>query len=104
MTRSSLPRTTPPISAIFSRTHRPDLVFNLCEAFAGSTAFEMNVAALFELPGIPYTGCPALTLGLSLNKPVAKAILTANGIRTPDYVVVDQGQDLHAARRSAHSP
>ena len=33
----------------------------------------MNVAALFELLGIAYTGCPALTLGLSLNKPLAKA-------------------------------
>jgi D-alanine-D-alanine ligase len=83
----------------FLSKRRPELVFNLCEAFAGSAALEMNVAALFELLGIPYTGCPALTLGLSLNKPLAKAILIANGIRTPAYAVVDQGQDLFAARR-----
>ena len=82
----------------FLSKRRPDLVFNLCEAFAGRAAFEMNVAALFELLGIAYTGCPALTLGLSLNKSLAKAILTANGIRTPSYVVLDQGQDPRAAR------
>jgi len=78
-------------------THRPDLVFNLCEAFAGSAALEMNVAALYELLGIAYTGCPALTLGLSLNKPLAKALLMANGIRTPDSVAFSQGDDLEAA-------
>ena len=83
----------------FLSNRRPDLVFNLCEAFAGRTAFEMNVAALYELLGIPFTGCPALTLGLSLNKPVAKAILAANGIRTPEYVVIDPGQDPRAASR-----
>ena len=81
----------------FLANRRPDLVFNLCEAFAGRAAFEMNVAALYELLGIPFTGCPALTLGLSLNKPVAKAILAANGIRTPDYVVIEPGQDPRAA-------
>src|SRR5262245_10446462 len=81
----------------FLSNRRPEMVFNLCEAFAGSAAFEMNVAALYELLGIPFTGCPALTLGLSLNKPLTKAILAANGIRTPDYVVIDQGQDPRAA-------
>src|SRR5262245_56090860 len=75
----------------------PDLVFNLCEAFAGSAALEMNVAAVYELLGIPFTGCPALTLGLSLNKPLAKAVLAANGIRTPDSVVLARGSDPKAA-------
>ena len=75
----------------------PDLVFNLCEAFAGSAAFEMNVAAVYELLGIPFTGCPALTLGLSLNKPLAKAVLAANGIRTPESVVLERGSDPKAA-------
>jgi D-alanine-D-alanine ligase len=79
----------------------PELVFNLCEAFAGSAAFEMNVAAVYELLGIPFTGCPALTLGLSLNKPLAKSILAANGIRTPNSVVLDRGSDPRAAGQLA---
>jgi len=74
----------------FLSTRRPELIFNLCESFVGRATFEMNVAALFELHGIAYTGCPALTLGISLNKPLTKAILTANGIQTPAHVVVDQ--------------
>ena len=77
----------------FLSRHRPQMVFNLCEAFAGSAALEMNVAALFELYGIAHTGCPALTLGLSLNKPLTKAVLAASGIRTPAYTVLHQGQD-----------
>ena len=81
----------------FLSEHRPELVFNLCEAFAGSAALEMNVAALFELLGIAYTGCPALTLGVSLNKPMAKSLLDASGIRTPAYAVLRPGQDCSAA-------
>ena len=82
----------------FLATHHPHLIFNLCDTLAGSAALEMNVAALFELLGIAYTGCPPLALGISLNKALAKSILTANGIRTPAYAVIDQGQDLYAAR------
>ena len=82
----------------FLSSHRPDLIFNLCDTFAGSAALEMNVAALYELHGIAYTGCPPLALGISLNKPLTKAILAARGIRTPAYAVIDKGQDLFAVR------
>ena len=78
----------------FLSSHRPDLVFNLCDTFGGSAALEMNVAALYELHGIAYTGCPPLALGISLNKPLAKSVLSAHGIRTPAYAVIDKGQDL----------
>jgi D-alanine-D-alanine ligase len=83
----------------FLEKHRPELVFNCCEGFVGKAALEMNVAALYELLHVPYTGSPALTLGLLLNKPLAKAVLGAHGIKTPAYVVADKGQDLVAANR-----
>jgi D-alanine-D-alanine ligase len=79
--------------------HRPELVFNCCEGFVGKAALEMNVAALYELLHVPYTGSPPMTLGLMLNKPLAKAVLDARGIKTPAYVVVDRGKDLVAANR-----
>ena len=82
----------------FLTKRRPDLIFNCCEALAGNAAQEMNVAALFELLELPYTGSSAFTLGLLLNKPMAKAVLAANGIRTPAYVVVETGQDVSASR------
>lgn len=81
----------------FLSTHRPELIFNCCEGLPGSAALEMNVAALYELFRVPYTGSPALTLGLLLNKPLAKAVLSASGIRTPAYAVVAQGQDPSVA-------
>jgi len=83
----------------FLAKQRPELVFNCCEGLTGKAALEMNVAALYELHNLPYTGSPALTLGLLLNKPLAKAVLSAHGINTPAYVVVDRGQDLAAANR-----
>ena len=76
---------------------RPELIFNCCEALAGNAALEMNVAALFELFGVPYTGSSALTLGMLLNKPLTKALLGARGIRTPAYFVVEPGYNAPAA-------
>lgn len=54
---------------------RPDIIFNLCESLDGDPTQEMNIASLFELLKIPYTGSRALTLGLALNKPRVKEIL-----------------------------
>jgi D-alanine-D-alanine ligase len=83
----------------FLSTQRPELIFNCCESFAGRAALEMNVAALFELFGIPCTGSSALTLGLTLNKALTKDVLSAHGIQTPAHVVVGPGQDPAAAHR-----
>jgi D-alanine-D-alanine ligase len=43
----------------------------------------MNVAGVYDLLKIPYTGAGPLALGTALNKPRVKDILTAHGIRTP---------------------
>ncbi len=71
----------------FLREERPDVVFNCCESFRGNAALEMNVAALYELLAIPFTGSPALTLGIALNKALAKALFRAHGVPTAPYVV-----------------
>lgn len=69
------------------RDDRPDMIFNLCESFDGDPTQEMNVASLFELLKIPYTGSRALTLGLALNKWRVKEILNYYDIPTaPHYV------------------
>jgi D-alanine-D-alanine ligase len=72
---------------------RVDLVFNLCEEFLGQTQLEMNVAALLEMMGIPFTGSSALTLGLSQDKGKTKSILAHHGIPTPSYRVWLPGDD-----------
>lgn len=65
----------------------PDLIFNLCESLDGDPTQEMNIASLFELLKIPYTGSRALTLGLALNKWRVKEILNYYNIpNAPHYV------------------
>jgi D-alanine-D-alanine ligase len=51
---------------------KPDIIFNLVEGFQGDATMEMGIASLWDLKGIIYTGNSALTLGLSLNKAMAK--------------------------------
>jgi D-alanine-D-alanine ligase len=60
----------------------PDIIFNLCESVDGDPTQEMNIASLFEILKIPYTGSRALTLGLALNKSRVKEILHYYGIPT----------------------
>jgi D-alanine-D-alanine ligase len=83
--------------ASFLTKDRPDIIFNCCESLNRNAALEMSVAALYELFGIPFTGSPALTLGLSLNKALAKAVFQTHGILTPRYAVFSLGSALDAA-------
>lgn len=75
--------------------NRPDIIFNLCESVDGDPTQEMNIAGLFELMKIPYTGSRAFTLGLALNKPLVKSILNQNGIPTAKHFVTALSKDIH---------
>lgn len=67
----------------FLSRQRPELIFNCCESLAGRARFEMHVAAIFELYGIPFTGSSALSLGMALDKGLSKAVFAAAGVPTP---------------------
>ena len=71
------------------REDGPDLIFNLVECIENESAQEMNVAGLYELLRIPYTGAGAFALGLALYKPRVKELLTYHGIKTPAFHVFD---------------
>jgi D-alanine-D-alanine ligase len=71
------------------RDNRPDIIFNLCESVDGDPTQEMNIAGLFELLKIPYTGARAATLCLALNKPLVKAILNQHKIPTAKHFVAN---------------
>jgi len=77
------------------KENRPDIIFNLCESVDGDPTQEMNIAGLYELLKIPYTGCRAFTLGLALNKPLVKQILNQNGIPTAKHFVADNPGKIH---------
>ena len=75
--------------------NRPDVIFNLCESVDGDPTQEMNIASLYELMKIPYTGSRAFTLGLALNKPLVKQILEQNGVPTAKHFVATGTDTLH---------
>ncbi len=68
----------------------PDLVFNVCESFAGNPCLEYAVAALLELLRIPYTGSPPLALALAQDKVRAKKILSAARLPVPRSVIMEE--------------
>ncbi len=71
------------------RRDKPRLIFNLAEGFKGNSAWEMNVAALFELLEIPYTGNSARTLAIAQDKAVTKRLLVSENIPTPAWRLYD---------------
>jgi len=72
-----------------------DIVFLILHGGAGEDG---TIQALLDLVGIPYTGSGVLASALAMNKLMAKMIFRANGIPTPDYLVLES---LHASDLSA---
>ncbi len=72
----------------------PDLVFNLCESLSGSTRNEPTMPAVLDTLSIPYTGADSLCLGISLYKEIGKELLQANGVRTPQHVLIRNKNEL----------
>jgi D-alanine-D-alanine ligase len=68
------------------RELRPDIAFNICEGHQGDSR-EAQVPAILEMLGIPYTGSKILTLALTLDKPMCKRVLIAEGLPTPPFQV-----------------
>jgi len=77
----------------YLRSERPDLIFNLVESVENDAVQEMNVAGLYDLLKIPYTGAGPLALGTALQKSRVKEILASHGIRTPRH------QEFHPSTR-----
>lgn len=70
---------------------RPDLVFNLCESFAGRSALESNVAALLNLLGLRYTGSSPAGLIMAGDKTLTKKVLSFHSILTARFATVFRG-------------
>jgi D-alanine-D-alanine ligase len=76
----------------------PDVVFNLCEGLWGDSRQEMNVAGLFELLGLPYSGSAPVCLGLTQDKARTKDLLMRHHLPTPNYIVARPGQQVFRTR------
>lgn len=70
-----------------------DIVFNISEGLTGRNR-ESQVPILLEMAGIPFVGADALTLGLTLDKVMAKKIFIAEKIPTPKFFEVSCAEAL----------
>jgi D-alanine-D-alanine ligase len=77
------------------REARPDIVFNIAEG-EGGRCREAHVPAVLEMLGVPYVGSDPLTLSVTLDKPVAKKLVAADGIPTPPFHVFRRAEELTA--------
>jgi len=72
---------------------RWDIVFNIAEGFCGRNR-ESQVPLLLELYKIPYIGSDALTMGLTMDKVLAKKVVSYHNILTPDFVCIKNFSEL----------
>ncbi|HOX54679.1 MAG: ATP-grasp domain-containing protein [Candidatus Omnitrophica bacterium] len=70
-----------------------DIVFNLAEGI-GSRNRESQVPMILEMNGIPYIGSDALTLGLTLDKIIAKKIFISEGVPTPRFIELKSAEEI----------
>jgi D-alanine-D-alanine ligase len=70
-----------------------DIVFNISEGISGRNR-ESQVPILLEMAGIPFVGADALTLGLTLDKVMAKKIFIAEKLPTPRFFEIKTSDEL----------
>jgi D-alanine-D-alanine ligase len=71
----------------------PDALINLCEGYYGRPQWESNVAGVFELLGLTFTGNASTTLALCQDKFKAKAVLRAAGLPTAPAQIMRTGDE-----------
>lgn len=67
--------------------HRPDCVVPMLHGSAGEDGALRDV---LESLKIPFVGSPAAACRLAFDKPIAKRLAEAGGLRTPGYVAIPQ--------------
>jgi D-alanine-D-alanine ligase len=71
------------------RREEINFVFNIAEGRGNFRSREAQVPSVLEMLNIPYSGSDPQTLAVCLDKPMTKKLLSAEGIRTPRWLVVD---------------
>lgn len=70
-----------------------DIVFNISEGMSGRNR-ESQVPVLLEMAGVPFVGSDALTLGLTLDKIMAKKVFVGEKISTPKFFEIKSVDSL----------
>ncbi len=76
----------------------PAFALNFCDTgFRNEAHFELHVAALLELLGVPYSGSPPATLALAYDKALVRALAAELGVPVPAERFVRPSEALAAA-------
>jgi D-alanine-D-alanine ligase len=78
---------------------RPEIAFNLIEAFDNVATFDHNVVAYLELLRLRYTGCNSRGLVLARDKSISKKILHYHRIGVAAFEVFPRGRRVRRPRR-----
>lgn len=74
---------------------KPDIVFNLMEAFAENGALAYYVVSYLDMLGVPYTGCNPRGLLLAGDKAISKQLLTYHRIRVPKFYTLPHNKKIN---------
>ncbi len=83
---------------------RPDFIFNLAEALDNKGEFVYIPAAILTYLNIPFSGNPLIPIFFAANKVLAKEQLMNIGIKTPDWVTLDQVKKIKKDRKYILKP
>lgn len=78
---------------------KPDIVFNLTEAFEGNRQLDKNIAGLLEMLGIPFTGTGLMGLMLCRDKRLCKELLSLHKIRVPGFCSLPKGRKIRITKK-----
>jgi len=71
-----------------------DIVFNIAEGRGNSRSRESQIPAILEMLGIPFTGSDSHCLTVCLDKPLAKKLVAAEGVATPQWQLINDEEEL----------
>jgi D-alanine-D-alanine ligase len=79
-------------------TFRADAVFNMVESVFGQDSLAAIAPSIFEKIGVPYTGNASAPIAVTGDKPLAKRLMRAAGLPTPDWAEPPSWDGLDDAR------
>jgi len=80
---------------------KPDIAFNLLEAFHEVGTFDQNVVSYLELLRLPYSGCNPRGMLLARDKALSKKLLQYHRVPAPEFFTVRRGRKPRFPKRLA---
>jgi D-alanine-D-alanine ligase len=80
------------------KNNRPDVVFNLSEAFDKDRRYEPHIVSLLELFKLPYTGAGPEPLRLCKDKGLTKKILSFHRLQVPKFMVSQRSRPIRSLK------